>query len=299
MVASISLVAPSLHDGRARAIVDNGPVPTSPLVTLNDGRAIPQLGLGVYKVSDDEATDAVGSALEAGYRHIDTAAFYENEKGVGQGIRQSDVPRHEVFVASKVWQSDHGYDETRRAFDTSLAKLGFDYLDLYLIHWPAPRQNRYVETWRALESLKADGLVRSIGVSNFHPHHLDRLAQEGGETPVINQVELHPWLQQAGVREYDGAHAIATEAWSPLARGRILSDTTLASLAAKHGRSPAQIVLRWQLDLGNIVIPKSITPARIRENIDVFDFALDDDDRARIASLDSGQRTGKDPDDLG
>jgi 2,5-diketo-D-gluconate reductase A len=299
MVASISLVASSLHDGRGRAVVDNGPVPTSPLVTLSDGRAIPQLGLGVYKVSDDEATDAVGSALEAGYRHIDTAAFYENEKGVGQAIRQSGLPRHEVFVTSKVWQDDHGYDETRRAFDTSLARLGFDYLDLYLIHWPAPRQNRYVETWRALESLKADGLVRSIGVSNFHPHHLDRLAQEGGETPVINQVELHPWLQQAGVREYDDAHGIATEAWSPLARGRILDDPTLATLASKHGRSPAQIVLRWQLDLGNIVIPKSITPARIRENIDVFDFALDDDDRARIAALDSGQRTGKDPDDLG
>jgi 2,5-diketo-D-gluconate reductase A len=299
MVASISLVASSLHDGRGRAVVDNGPVPTSPLVTLSDGRAIPQLGLGVYKVSDDEATDAVGSALEAGYRHIDTAAFYENEKGVGQAIRQSGLPRHEVFVTSKVWQDDHGYDETRRAFDTSLARLGFDYLDLYLIHWPAPRQNRYVETWRALESLKADGLVRSIGVSNFHPHHLDRLAQEGGETPVINQVELHPWLQQAGVREYDDAHGIATEAWSPLARGRILDDPTLATLASKHGRSPAQIVLRWQLDLGNIVIPKSITPARIRENIDVFDFALDDEDRARIAALDSGQRTGKDPDDLG
>jgi 2,5-diketo-D-gluconate reductase A len=267
-------------------------------VTLSDGRAIPQLGLGVYKVSDDEATDAVGSALEAGYRHIDTATFYENEKGVGRAIRESGVPRPEVFVTSKVWQSDHGYDETRRAFDASLAKLGFDYLDLYLIHWPAPRQNRYVETWRALESLKADGVVRSIGVSNFHPHHLDRLAEEGGETPVINQVELHPWLQQAGVREYDTAHGIATEAWSPLARGRILDDATLASLAAKHGRSPAQIVLRWQLDLGNIVIPKSITPARIHENIDVFDFELDDDDRARIAALDSGQRTGKDPDDL-
>ena len=188
-------------------------MPTSPLVTLSDGRAIPQLGLGVYKVSDAEATDAVAHALEAGYRHIDTAAFYENEVGVGQAVRAGDVPRHEVFVTSKVWQNDHGYDETRRAFDTSLEKLGFDYLDLYLIHWPAPRQNRYVETWRALESLKADGVVRSIGVSNFHPHHLERLAREGGETPVINQVELHPWLQQAGVREYDAAHSIATEAW--------------------------------------------------------------------------------------
>jgi 2,5-diketo-D-gluconate reductase A len=273
-------------------------MPTSPLLSLSDGRAIPQLGLGVYKVSDAEATEAVSVALNAGYRHIDTAAFYENEVGVGRAVRESDVDRHEVFVTSKVWQNDHGYDETRRAFDTSLQKLGFDYLDLYLIHWPAPRQDRYVDTWRALESLKADGVVRSIGVSNFHPHHLERLAQESSEVPVINQVELHPWLQQAEVRAYDSAHGIATEAWSPLARGRILDDETLAALAAKHNRSPAQIVLRWQLDLGNVVIPKSITPDRIRQNIDVFDFTLDDDDRARIAALDSGYRTGKDPDDL-
>jgi 2,5-diketo-D-gluconate reductase A len=274
-------------------------VPNSPLLNLSDGRAIPQLGLGVYKVSDAEATEAVSIALDAGYRHVDTAAFYENEAGVGLAVRESDVGRHEVFVASKVWQNDHGYDETRRAFDTSLQKLGFDYLDLYLIHWPAPRQDRYVETWRALESLKADGVVRSIGVSNFHPHHLERLAQESSEVPVINQVELHPWLQQAEVRAYDAAHGIATEAWSPLARGRILDDETLAALAAKHDRTPAQIVLRWQLDLGNVVIPKSITPERIRQNIDVFDFALDDDDRARIVALDSGYRTGKDPDELG
>jgi 2,5-diketo-D-gluconate reductase A len=274
-------------------------VPNSPLLNLSDGRAIPQLGLGVYKVSDAEATEAVSIALDAGYRHVDTAAFYENEAGVGLAVRESDVDRHEVFVVSKVWQNDHGYDETRRAFDTSLQKLGFDYLDLYLIHWPAPRQDRYVETWRALESLKADGVVRSIGVSNFHPHHLERLAQESSEVPVINQVELHPWLQQAEVRAYDAAHGIATEAWSPLARGRILDDETLAALAAKHDRTPAQIVLRWQLDLGNVVIPKSITPERIRQNIDVFDFALDDDDRARIAALDSGYRTGKDPDELG
>jgi 2,5-diketo-D-gluconate reductase A len=274
-------------------------VPNSPLLNLSDGRAIPQLGLGVYKVSDAEATEAVSIALDAGYRHVDTAAFYENEAGVGLAVRESDVDRHEVFVASKVWQNDHGYDETRRAFDTSLQKLGFDYLDLYLIHWPAPRQDRYVETWRALESLKADGVVRSIGVSNFHPHHLERLAQESSEVPVINQVELHPWLQQAEVRAYDAAHGIATEAWSPLARGRILDDETLAALAAKHDRTPAQIVLRWQLDLGNVVIPKSITPERIRQNIDVCDFALDDDDRARIAALDSGYRTGKDPDELG
>lgn len=274
-------------------------MPLSPLVSLSDGRAIPQLGLGVYKASDAEAFHAVGTALDAGYRHVDTASFYENERGVGEAVRASGLGRHEVFVTSKVWQDDHGYDETRRAFDLSLARLGFDYLDLYLIHWPAPRKNRYVETWRALESLKADGVVRSIGVSNFHPHHLERLATESTQTPVINQVELHPWLQQRATRDYDAEHGIATEAWSPLARGRILEDETLAELAAKHGVSPAQVVLRWHLGEGNVVIPKSITPERIRQNIDVFDFSLDDDDRARIAALDSGLRTGKDPDDLG
>ena len=274
-------------------------MPFSPLVSLSDGRAIPQLGLGVYKASDAEAFDAVSTALDAGYRHVDTASFYENERGVGEAVRSSGVARHEVFVTSKVWQDDHGYDETRRAFDRSLDKLGFDYLDLYLIHWPAPKQDRYVETWRALESLKADGVVRSIGVSNFHPHHLERLEAEGTQTPVVNQVELHPWLQQQATRAYDADDDIVTEAWSPLARGRILEDDGLAELAAKHGVSPAQIVLRWHLDLGNVVIPKSITPERIRQNIDVFDFSLDDDDRARIAALDSGLRTGKDPDDLG
>jgi 2,5-diketo-D-gluconate reductase A len=265
---------------------------------LNDGRTIPQLGLGVYKIADALAADTVKIALDAGYRHIDTAALYENEVGVGQGLARSSVPREEVFVTTKVWNDRHGYDETLRAFDESLGKLGLEYVDLYLIHWPAPTQNRYVETWRALETLQASGRARSIGVSNFHPHHLDLLLAETDVVPVLNQVELHPWLQQAGVRAYDTAHGIRTEAWSPLARGRAIGDATLDAIGAKHSKSAAQIVIAWHLHLGNIVIPKSVTPERIRANIDVFDISLDAGDLAAIAALDSGERTGKDPDDL-
>lgn len=271
---------------------------TSPLLLLNDGHRIPQLGLGVYKVADDEASDTVQVALEAGYRHLDTAALYENERGVGAGIARSGVPRDELFVTTKVWNDRHGYDETLRAFDESLDKLGLDYVDLYLIHWPAPRQNRYVETYRALESLKADGRARSIGVSNFHTHHLDRLLAETDVVPAINQVELHPELAQTELRRYDAAHGILTEAWSPLARGRLLDNETLATIGARYGKTPAQVVLRWHVELGNVVIPKSVSPARIRENLDVFDFTLDAADHAAIAQLDSGSRTGKDPDTI-
>ena len=265
---------------------------------LNDGHLIPQLGLGVYKIADAAAADAVQVALEAGYRHVDTAALYENEVGVGQGLARSDVPREDVFVTTKVWNDRHGYEETMKAFDESLAKLGLDYVDLYLIHWPAPTQNRYVETWRALEALRSEGRARSIGVSNFHPHHLDRLMAETEVTPVLNQVELHPWLQQTEVRAYNASHGIRTEAWSPLARGRAINNPTLDAIGVRHGKSAAQIVIAWHLALGNIVIPKSVTPARIRANFDVFDIVLDADDRAAIATLDSGERTGKDPDDL-
>ncbi|RNE57014.1 aldo/keto reductase [Cryobacterium tepidiphilum] len=272
---------------------------SSPLVSLNDGRSIPQLGFGVYKIADAAASDAVQVALQAGYRHIDTAALYENEAGVGRGVAASGLPREDVFVTTKVWNDRHGYDQTLRAFDESLAKLRLDYVDLYLIHWPSPRQDRYVETYRALEKLRADGLARSIGVSNFHPHHLDRLLAETDVVPVLNQVELHPWLAQRDVRAYDDAHGIRTEAWSPLARGRAADDPLLQEIGRKYGKSPAQVVIRWHLDLGTIVIPKSATPSRIRENIDVFDFHLDTDDMARIATLDDGSRTGRDPDDLG
>ncbi len=270
----------------------------SPLLRLHDGHSIPQLGLGVYKVPDATAADTVQVALEAGYRHIDTAALYDNETGVGQGIARSGLPRGEVFVTTKVWNDRHGYEDTLRAFDESLDRLGLDYVDLFLIHWPAPRQDRYIETWRALELLRAEGRARSIGVSNFHTHHLDRLLAESVETPVINQVELHPWLQQSAVREYDSAHGILTEAWSPLARGRAIGDETLDRIGARHGKTAAQVVIRWHLQLGNVVIPKSVTPLRIRENFEVFDFALDEGEMNSISGLESGERTGKDPDDL-
>ncbi|WP_108248662.1 aldo/keto reductase [Planctomonas deserti] len=272
------------------------PLPLSPVVALNDGRTIPQLGLGVYKVADDRTADTVRVALEAGYRHVDTAALYRNEAGVGEGIRQAGIPRDELFITTKVWNDRHGYDETLRAFDESLGLLDLDRVDLYLIHWPAPKQDRYVETWRALERIAADGRATSIGVSNFEPHHLDRLLAESGVTPAVNQVELHPWLPQTELRAYDAAHGIVTEAWSPLARGQILGNLVLDELAAKHGRTPAQVVLRWHLELGNVVIPKSVTPERIRENLDVFGFSLDADDLAAIAGLESGERTGLHPD---
>ena len=269
---------------------------------MNDGRDIPQLGLGVYKVPDAEAARVVEVALDAGYRHIDTASLYNNERGVGNGVRSSGVPRDEVFVTTKVWDDDHGFDKTRRAFDTSLELLGFDYVDLYLIHWPVPSKGLFVETWRALEAIKADGRALSIGVSNFEPHHIDRLladterATETATVPAINQVELHPWLPQRGVRDYDASHGILTEAWSPLARGRLIGDAVLDSIAAKHERSAAQVVIRWHLQLGNLVIPKSVTASRIVENFDVFDFALDATDLASIAGLESGLRTGMEPD---
>ena len=270
-----------------------------PQVPLNDGGSIPQLGFGVYKIPDGETVDAVLAALDAGYRHIATAAFYENERGVGEAIRRSGIDRSEVYVTTKVWWTENGYDSALRSFDASLERLGFDTVDLFLIHWPAPKHDKYVDTWRALERIAEEGRARSIGVANFHIHHLQRLAQETSTVPAVNQVELHPWLPQTAVRQYDAAQGIVTEAWSPLARGRILGNPTLDALAAKHGVSPAQVVIRWQLQLGNVVIPKSSTPARIRENIDVFGFELDADDLAAIAALETGERTGKDPDDLG
>jgi 2,5-diketo-D-gluconate reductase A len=265
---------------------------------LNDGHLIPQLGLGVYKIADAVAAGTVQVALEAGYRHVDTAALYANERGVGEGLARAALPRADVFVTTKVWNDRHGYDETLRAFDESLVKLGLDYVDLYLIHWPAPRQDRYVDAYRALETLRADGRARSIGVSNFHTHHLDRLLAETDIVPAVNQVELHPWLVQAEVRAYNAAHGIRTEAWSPLARGRAIGNPALDAVGARYGKSAAQVVLRWQLQLGNIVIPKSVTAQRIRENFDVFDFTLAEADVAEISALDAGERTGKDPDDL-
>ncbi len=270
-----------------------------PEISLNDGNRIPQVGFGVYKIPEDETADAVLAALEAGYRHIDTAAFYENERGVGEGIRRSGVERDEIFVTTKVWWTENGYDSTLRSFDDSLARLGLDTVDLFLIHWPAPAHDRYVETWRALERIRDEGRSRSIGVANFHIHHLERLARETETIPAVNQVELHPWLPQAEVRAYDSAHGIVTESWSPLARGRVLGDATLDAIAVKHAVTPAQVVIRWHVQLGLVVIPKSVTPERIRQNLNVFSFELDADDLARLAAIESGERTGRDPDDLG
>lgn len=269
-----------------------------PAIRLNDGNTIPQLGLGVYKVDDDEAERTVAVALEAGYRHLDTAELYGNEAGVGRGLRSSGLPRDDVFVTTKVWNDQQGYESTLRAFDRSMDRLGLDVVDLYLIHWPAPRQDLYVETYRALEKIRQEGRARSIGVSNFQTHHLERLLGETDIVPVINQIEVQPWLQQRELREFGDARHIVTEAWSPLARGRILEDPVLLRLAERHGVSTAQIVIRWHLQSGLVVIPKSVTPSRIAENFDVFGFELTADDIAEIEGLDSGERVGSHPDEV-
>ncbi|MFD3660432.1 aldo/keto reductase [Streptomyces sp. NPDC058659] len=257
---------------------------------------MPQLGFGVWQVPDDEAATAVATALEAGYRSIDTAAIYQNERGTGQAVAASGIPREELFVTTKVWNGDQGYDATMRAFDASLDKLGLDHVDLYLIHWPLPSKDAYVDTYRALEKIHADGRARAIGVSNFLPEHLERLIGETSVVPAVNQIELHPQLQQSASREAHARHGIATEAWSPLGQGKgLLEVPAIVAIARKHERTPAQVVLRWHVQLGNVVIPKSVTPSRIRENIDVFDFALDPEDLAAIAALDENRRIGPDP----
>ncbi|WP_155374440.1 aldo/keto reductase [Catellatospora vulcania] len=267
-----------------------------PEVTLNNGVAMPQLGFGVWQVDDDAAEKAVTTALESGYRSIDTAKIYMNEQGVGRGLRAAGLPREELFITTKLWNTEHEYDKALRAFDESLARLGLDYLDLYLIHWPVPSQDRYTEAWRALEKLHADKRVRAIGVCNFTVQTMSRLLDEFDVVPAVNQIELHPHLPQEELRKLHAVHDIATEAWSPLGQGKgLLDDPLLARVAAKHGRTPAQVVLRWHLQLGNVVIPKSVTPSRIAENIAVFDFALDDEDMAAIATLDNGGRIGPDP----
>ncbi|MGW7049210.1 aldo/keto reductase [Streptomyces avermitilis] len=272
--------------------------PTVPTVTLNNGIQIPQLGFGVFQVPDAETTAAVTAALEAGYRSIDTAAIYGNETGVGNALADSGLTRDELFVTTKLWNADQGYDATLKAFDASLAKLGLDYIDLYLIHWPTPARDLYRESWKAIEKLVADGRVRTAGVSNFQPAHLRRLLDGASLVPAVNQIELHPGLQQAELRALHAELGIATEAWSPLAQGAVLEEAALTDIAARHGKSPAQVVLRWHLQLGNIVIPKSVTPARIQQNIDVFDFTLSDEEMTAIAAIDRGLRTGPDPDTL-
>ena len=271
---------------------------TMPRTTLRGGTSIPQVGFGVFQVPDDATTAAVTAALETGYRSIDTAAIYGNETGVGRALAASGLRREELFVTTKVWNADQGYDATLRAFDASLGKLGLDHVDLYLIHWPAPARDLYRESWRALERLAEEGRIRAAGVSNFQAEHLRRLLDGATLTPAVNQIELHPGLQQAELRALHAEHGIATEAWSPLAQGAVLDDPALAAIAAAHGRSPAQVVIRWHLQLGNVVIPKSVTPARIRENFDVFGFALTDDEMRAVAALDRGLRTGPHPDEL-
>ncbi|WP_349536486.1 aldo/keto reductase [Rhodococcus rhodochrous] len=271
---------------------------TIPTVTLNNGVEIPQLGFGVFQIPEDETTAAVSAALETGYRHIDTAAAYGNEAGVGRALADSGLSRDELFITTKVWNSDQGYDATLRAFDTSLAALGLDRLDLYLIHWPTPARDLYADTWRALERLVEEGRLRAAGVSNFQPAHLQRLLDGSSLVPTINQIELHPGLQQSELRAFHAEHGIATEAWSPLAQGAVLDDEAITSIAGRTGKSPTQVVLRWHLQLGNVVIPKSVTPSRIRENFEVFDFELTDEDMSTIAGADRDLRTGPHPDEF-
>ncbi|GHF84227.1 2,5-diketo-D-gluconate reductase A [Amycolatopsis bartoniae] len=267
-----------------------------PGIDLGNGVAIPQFGFGVFQIPPGETADAVRVALDAGYRHIDTAQMYRNEEGVGEGIRQSGLSREDVFVTTKLANDAHGHDNAITALEGSLRRLGTDYVDLYLIHWPLPKRNRYVETWQAFEEILKAGKARAIGVSNFQPAHLDELAANSGTTPAVNQIELHPYLQQAELREYHRRHGIATEAWSPIAQGEVLGDDVIAGIADRHGKSPAQVVLRWHIQLGNIVFPKSSTPERVRENIDIFDFELSEEDVRALGELDRNQRTGFDPD---
>lgn len=286
---------------------------TSPRLSLNNGVLIDQLGFGLYKVPAADAEGLVATALAAGYRHFDTAAMYGNETGVARGISSQldagtgsggsgelfpSLAREDVFITTKLWNDHHGYDAALRAFDDSMVNLGLDYVDMYLIHWPCPRRGLFPETYRALETLYREGRVRAIGVSNFQPAHLDRLLQSAEVVPAVNQIELHPWLQQEELRAKHAELGIRTEAWSPLGRGQVLADPVIQACAAEHRRTPAQVILRWHMQLGNIAIPKASSEARIRENLDVFGFELSARDLAAINALDRGQRTGSHPDNV-
>ncbi|CAN5155877.1 aldo/keto reductase [soil metagenome] len=264
-------------------------------VTLNDGNSIPALGFGVFQIPPDQTEAAVSTALRAGYRHIDTAAAYRNERETGRAIIDSGLPREDVFVVTKLWNSEQGYDATMAAFDASMNRLGLDYLDLYLVHWPCPELNTYVDTFKAFASLRDQGRVKSIGVSNFAPEHLGVVVDATGIVPAVNQIELHPLLPQTELRETHAQLGVATEAWAPLGQGALLTNPTITEIAERLARTPAQVVIRWHIQLGNIVIPKSVTPDRIVSNFDVFDFALTERDLASIANLDSGTRLGPDP----
>lgn len=266
-------------------------------VPLNDGRDMPRIGFGVWRIEDHDAERLVGAALDSGYRSIDTATVYGNEAGVGAGIRSWGGSREDVFVTTKVWSSDHGADSATRACEQSLERLGLDYVDLYLIHWPVARQQAFVETWRALISLREKGLVRSIGVSNFQPDHLQSVISATGVVPAVNQIELHPWLQQAPLRSFHRDLGVVTESWSPLGQGGdLLADPVVVMIAHEIERSPAQVVLRWHLQNNCVVIPKSATPSRIQENIDLWSFSLSERHMHLIAQLEQGMRLGPDPD---
>jgi 2,5-diketo-D-gluconate reductase A len=282
---------------RGFIIMKFSPIPN---ITLNDGNAIPQLGFGVFQIPPRDTARAVSKALEIGYRHIDTAEMYGNEKGVGEAIRASGLERGEVFVTSKLNNGFHRPDDARKAFSATLSELGFDYVDLFLIHWPLPTlySGDFVSTWKTLVEFYRRGYARSIGVSNFQIEHLERLAAESDPVPAVNQIEVHPFFTNGAVRAYCQKHRMATEAWSPLARGRVLNDTTITELAAKVGKTPAQVVLRWHIQRGDIVFPKSTTPSRMKENFDLFDFELEPADIGRISALNRGEpgRVGPNPD---
>jgi len=273
-------------------------VSSVPEIMLNNGQAIPQFGFGVFQISPADTAEAVSTALQAGYRHIDTAQGYGNEREVGEALAKSGLDRAEVFVTSKLGNGDHRPDDARQAFAATLSKLGSDYIDLYLIHWPLPTRydGDYVSTWKALEEFYRDGRARSIGVSNFQPHHLRRLHEETGIIPAVNQIEVHPYLTQPDLRAFCAGQQIAIEAWSPIARGSVLDDPAIVAIARNVGKTPAQVVLRWHIERGDIVFPKSVTPARIRENIDIFDFELSGEDVAAISALNKNERIGPDPD---
>ncbi|MGL5930094.1 MAG: aldo/keto reductase [Dermatophilaceae bacterium] len=275
------------------------PSVTTALTTPTGTVDIPTVGFGVWQVPDDEVGAALATAFDAGYRHVDTAAAYQNEEGVGRALAATEVPREDLFVTTKLWTSEQGRDRTLHAFDASMQRLGLDVLDLYLIHWPAPALDQYVDAWRTMQELRDAGRVRAIGVCNFQVPHLTRLREETGELPAINQVELHPYLQQTELRAWHAEHGVVTESWSPLASGKkVLEDPVVGGIAQAHGVTPAQVVIAWHLALGCVVIPKSVTPSRIRENLAAADLTLSDDDLAALSGLDRGFRTGPDPDEF-
>jgi 2,5-diketo-D-gluconate reductase A len=271
---------------------------TGPTITLNNGTEIPQLGFGTYQIDPAETKDATLAALEVGYRHIDTAEMYGNEKEVGQAVAASGLAREDIYVTSKLNNGFHARDAALKAFDGTLEALGFEYLDLFLIHWPLPKVGDFVETWKAMEEILASGRVKSIGVSNFQQHHLQRLFDETEVVPAVNQIEVHPYLTQDALRSFNTDHGIATEAWSPIAQGKVLDDSTIVDIADRLGKSPAQVTLRWHIQRGDIVFPKSVTRARVEENFAIFDFELTDADVTAITALNRDERTGPNPDEF-